>query len=218
MIERWEWRIAVVLGALAIALHNWWVYIYPAGWMPHHSFHALISEAAAVDQPHGRLLSMLDVIVGIALLVAFGLRWRFWKRTSIVMWIYGVMWALGGLFEGIFPMECASTPDKACGKAELKFTLPVHHYLHIGLGILEFAGGSFMILKAWKTPAYGWLARLGRWLAVSLLVCYPLIGLTFFTKHWQGIMEPVFFVIFSIIGGAVLWYRTPSTPGTDTSG
>ena len=157
----------------------------------------------------------LALCVAFALLVAFGLRYRFWSRTSIAMWWYGVMWALGGLFEGIFPMQCASTPDKACGKAELRFTLPVHHYLHIGLGVLEFAGGSFMILKAWRTPALGWLARLGRVMSGWLLVIYPLIGLTFFTKKWQGIMEPVFFVTFTVIAAAVLWYRTdPTTPGT----
>ena len=201
----------MVLGAIAIVLHNWWVYVYPAGWMPHHSFHALISEASASDQPHGTLLSVFDIIVGVLLLVAFAFRYRAWSRTSMAMWIYGILWAVGGLLEGIFPMQCASTPDKACGKAELRFTLPVHHYLHIGLGVLEFAGGTFMILRARRMSTLGWLHRLGRRLTVAMLIGYPLIGLTFFTKHWQGIMEPFFFVIFSIIGGAVLWYRADPT-------
>ena len=207
--DRIEWRLAVVIGALAIALHNWWIYVYPAGWMPQGSFHALISEASASDQPHGSLLSGFDIAVGIALLVAFGLRYRYWSRVSLAMWVYGILWALGGLFEGIFPMQCASTPDKVCEKAELRFTLPVHHYLHIGLGVLEFAGGTFMILRARRMNSLGWLHRLGRVLTVAMLAWYPLIGLTFFTKKWQGITEPVFFVIFSVIGGAVLWYREP---------
>jgi hypothetical protein len=212
-----RWKLAVAIGAVAVALHNWWVVVYPAGWMP--SFNALISEASASDQPHGQLLTTLDVVVGALLVVALVLRWRDWSSgPGRAVWWWTLVWATAGGLSGVFPMACSSTDNRACGRAEWRFSLPVHHYLHLGFGVWEFLGASFAILVAWRTPALGWLSRLGARLSVAMLVFYPFMGLTFFTKHLAAVTEPIFFAIFSTIGMAVICYRrAPAVTAASTA-
>ena len=67
-------RVALTLGTVGVVAHNWWIVIYPLGWMP--SWHALISEAEASDQPHSRLLSNIDIVVGVLVMAGLLLVWR----------------------------------------------------------------------------------------------------------------------------------------------
>lgn len=206
-----RWTIAAVLGTAALIAHNWWIVIYPLGWMP--SWNALISEAEATNQPHGWLLSGIDIAVGVTVLVVLWLRRPAWAgRTGIAVWWWSVSWAFFGTLEGIFPLACSPSTDKVCEDAEWKFGLAYHHYVHMGSGVIEYVAATFVAIAAWRTPSLGWLHRFGKTMSIALLVAYPFIGLTFFTHRLSTISEAAFFAMFSVINGAVIWYRPRTVP------
>lgn len=208
---RRAWLAGGLLGTLGLLAHNWWVVIYPIGWMP--SFDALISEASATDQPHGWLLSGIDIGVGVALVAALFLCRRTWlQHGRASVWWWSLVWALGGLVEGVFPLACSPSTNRTCEDAEWAFELAAHHYVHMAAGVVEFVAASIAILLVWRTPALGWLSRLGAWLSLGILVVYPFLGLAFFTHRLSSIPEAVFFVMFSSAMGAVVWWR-PSQSG-----
>lgn len=216
----WKWRLAAGLGLTGVLLHNWWIVIYPLHWMP--SWHALISEAEATDQPHGWLLSSLDIVVGVLVITALLLRSRVFlsrlKGVGRAVWWWAMTWAVAGLLEGAFPMACSPSTNRSCEEVEWKFRLAVHHYVHMGSGVVEYLAATFVVIAAWRARRLGWLSRFGKWMTISLLVAYPFIALTFFTHRWSTISEAAFFVMFSVIIGAVISYRPPNAPVPDPTG
>ena len=146
----WRFRWAVILGLLGVVLHNWWVVIYPLDWMP--SWHALISEAEATNQPHGWLLSGLDIAVGVLVITALLLRSRVFlyrlRGVGRAVWWWAMTWAVAGLLEGVFPMACSPSSDRQCEKVEWSFRLAIHHYVHMGSGVVEYLAATFEIGRA----------------------------------------------------------------------
>lgn len=202
--RRWGW--AAVIGTIGVVLHNWWVVIYPLGWMP--SWHALISEAEATDQPHGWLLSGIDIVVGVLVIAAVLLiRHHYWGRAGRVVWWFALSWAFFGMLEGIFPLACSPSSNKVCEDAEWKFELAYHHYVHMGAGVFEYVSANLVAILAWRISSLGWLSRFGKWMTIVMIVCYPFMGATFFTHRWSTISEAIFFVLYSTTIGAVIWYR-----------
>jgi len=203
--------LAISLGALGILLHNWWIVIYPLHWMP--SWNALISEAEATNQPHGGLLSALDIAVGVLVIVALLLQAKVFlgrlRGVGRAVWWWAMTWAVAGLMEGAFPLACSPSSDKKCEHVEWTFRLAVHHYVHMGSGVVEYLAATFVVIAAWRCRKLGWLSRFGKAMTITLIVAYPFIAVTFFTHRWSTISEAVFFVLFSAIIGAVISYRPP---------
>lgn len=201
-----QWRWAVILGTIGVVAHNWWVVIYPLGWMP--SWHALISEAEATDQVHGRLLSNIDIVVGIFVIAGVLLvRRTYWGRPGRAVWWFALSWGFFGMLEGVFPLACSPSSNKICEDAEWKFELAYHHYVHMGAGVLEYLSANLVAILAWRTPSLGWLSRFGKWMTIVMICAYPFMGATFFTHKWSTISEALFFILYSTTTGAVLWYR-----------
>ena len=206
-----RWTVALILGTAGVALHNWWVVIYPLGWMP--SWNALISEAEATDQPHGWLLSGIDIAVGVLVIAGVLLVGRHYRaRRGRVVWWFALSWAFFGMLEGVFPLACSPSSNKVCENAEWKFQLAYHHYVHMGSGVIEYFSANLVAIMAWKVGSLGWLSKFGKRMTIAMISLYPFMGATFFTHRWSSITEAIFFLMYSTTIGAVLWYR-PSTDG-----
>lgn len=206
-------RLALLLGTVGVVAHNWWVVIYPLGWMP--SWHALISEAEASDQPHSRLLSNIDIVVGVLVMAGVLLVGREYRnRRGRVLWWLALAWGLFGLLEGAFPLACSPSTNLVCEEAEWRFELAYHHYVHMGSGVLEYLSANLIAILAWRMNSLGWMSRFGRWMTIAMVVCYPFMGWTFFTHRWSTISEAMFFVMYSTTVGAVLWFRPPGGGST----
>ena len=119
-------------------------------------------------------------------------------------------WAVAGLLEGVFPMACSPSSDRQCEKVEWSFRLAIHHYVHMGSGVVEYLAATFVVIAAWRSRRLGWLSRFGKWTTITLIAAYPFIALTFFLHRWSTISEAAFFVIFSTIIGCVVLYRPPA--------
>ena len=199
-------RLALALGTVGAIAHNWWVVIYPLGWMP--SWHALISEAEATDQPHGQFLSTIDIIVGVFVIAGVLLVGREYRgRRGRVVWWLALSWGFFGMLEGIFPLACSPSTNKVCEDAEWKFELAYHHYVHMGAGVVEYLSANLVAIMAWRVGSLGWLSRFGKWMTLAMVVFYPFMGATFFLHKWSTITEALFFVMYSTTIGAVIWYR-----------
>ena len=207
-----RWTLGVVLGTAGVVLHNWWIVIYPLGWMP--SWHALISEAEATDQRHGRFLSNLDIVVGVLVIAGVllvGHQYR--ARRGRIVWWFALSWAFFGMLEGVFPLACSPSSNKVCEDAEWKFELAYHHYIHMSTGVIEYFSANLVAIMAWRVASLDWLSRFGKWMTIAMISLYPFMGATFFLHRWSSISEATFFVMYSTTIGAVLWYR----PGAVTT-
>jgi hypothetical protein len=126
-----------------------------------------------------------------------------------------IVFAVAGSMGAIFPESCADGISNACRNAEIRLQLPVHHYVHIAAGIVEFGAITVALYQAHRrtrgqsTRA----ARMYRDLWRGALVAYPLLGLAYVTNDLGGVMEAVFFVGFSLMIGTQVAERVHARSG-----
>jgi hypothetical protein len=195
-------RIAVarVLGVAGLVAYNWWVWVVLFGHLLP-TTDALFSDLEVVGLRDAQTFSRLDVAAGALLLAALLLRGRTGPRGARPEWPLLVVFAVAGIVGGVFPYVCAEGASAACRSAEWHFQLPFRHYLHVGAGIVEFAAVSIAALQAWRSrrdqddPA----SRGVRVVGVMLVVGYPFLVVAYLTDRLGALVEPVFFVAFSLM-------------------
>jgi hypothetical protein len=96
--------------------------------------------------------------------------------------------------------SCRAAELPSCRAAEIHFALPVHHYLHIVAGIVEFGAITLALHFSLQRTrgSQSWIARSYRLVWRCSFIAYPLLGLAYVTNELGGVMEGLFFVGFSI--------------------
>ena len=190
-------RLLAVGGVLA---YNWWVVVpFVPGLMP--SVNGFFSDLEATGRPHAWLMSDADVVAGVLLTAALLLRGPMAGGHPRREWKWMVAFAVAGAIGGRFPYACSEGLSATCRQMEWKLQLPVHHYIHVVSGIAEFATLTVAAVIAMRrTQGSGApVARLYSTLVTVLVVGYPLLGLVYLTDRLGTFVEPIFFVVFSVM-------------------
>ncbi len=200
--DSWTLRVglAQLLGLVGIALYNWWVYVL-VGTTILTSTDEFFSDLEATGRPDAALFQHLDLAAGIVMVVAFLLRGPWGPKGQRGEWRWLVLFAIAGAVGGHYAYACPEGLSTACRSAEWHLRLPLHHYLHIGAGIIEFAMMTTAIYFAWKRTRNepGWVAPAVKWSGIALLIGYPLLAVAYLTDEFGALVEPIFFVAFSVM-------------------
>jgi hypothetical protein len=208
-----------VVGVVGLVLYNWWLGALVHGGIVS-SPNALFSDLEASGGRYALVFSRLDIAAGVLLLVALLLRGR-WGLTGVRReWWLLLVFAAAGAVGGFFPYSCPEGVNAVCRTAEWEFQLPWRQYVHVGAGIVEFAGATLAIVLARRrTAGLPVLGGLTRWTANALLVAYPLLGVAYLSDRLGAFVEPVFFVCFSLMVAVELFEPEPAlVPAGKTSG
>jgi len=112
-----------------------------------------------------------------------------------------VAFGVAGMVGGRYPYYCSEGLSATCRQLEWHLQLPVHHYVHVVSGIAEFAlltGAAVIAMR--RTDHDGTVeARIYKGLVESLVLAYPLLGLVYLTDQLGTLVEPIFFVAFSLM-------------------
>jgi hypothetical protein len=84
---------------------------------------------------------------------------------------------------------------------ERHLELPLHHYVHMLAGIGEFVTITIALWVAHRRTRHDHTRQsaLLRFLVAVLVVAYPLLGIAYFGDRWGTIVEPMFFVVFTVL-------------------
>lgn len=125
---RWRW----LLPALGILLWTAWVVGDLVADLPPAA--SWTSELAALDQPYGWVLRVLDAVSGLlftvwSVLLLRGNPWRRdpWRTVGLLAVL---VFGLSTLADASLPLSCANSVDAACLAAERAGDLPWRHYAH----------------------------------------------------------------------------------------
>ena len=135
-----EWRrgTSEVLGVAGLVFYNWWVVVpFVHGMLP--SYNGFFSDIEASGLPHATLLQHLDLLSGILLLTALALRGSIGRQYRGREWGWLVGFAIAAGAGGKFSYACSSGLSAVCRAQERRLQLPLHHYVHMLSGVLEFA-------------------------------------------------------------------------------
>ncbi len=185
----------MVAGVLA---YNWWVVVpFVPGLMP--SVNGFFSDLEATGRPHAGLMSDADLLAGVLMAAALVLRGSRAGGTVRREWKWLVAFAVGGAVGGRYPYACAEGLSATCRQLEWHLQLPIHHYVHVLSGVVEFATLTVAALIAMRrTRGQGTVeARVYAGLVKVLAIGYPFLGLVYLTDRLGTLVEPVFFVTFS---------------------
>ena len=198
----WTLRVVAgdVLGLVGIVLYNWWVYVVVATNLLT-STNAFFSDLEATGRHDASLFEHLDLAAGIVMFVALALRGPWGPKGKRREWPWLLVFALAGMSGGHFSYACPEGLSAACRNAEWHLRLPLHHYLHVASGIIEFAMMTTAVFLAWKrTRDEKSLVAAGiKWTWVGLLVGYPLLAVAYLTDRFGSFVEPIFFICFSVM-------------------
>jgi Protein of unknown function (DUF998) len=203
---------ARVTGMLGLGAYNWWIATFFVPGMLR-SPDGFFSDLSADGQPHAAMLHRVDTIGGLLLVAALLLRGPLDGLTKRPEWPWLVAFAVVAAIGGMFPYACAPGYDAACRRLQYGFDLPLHHYVHMVSGVAEFFTATMAIWVARHTDPEGHRlpGRLGHVLIPLLVVAYPLLAYAYLRDRGGSLIEPVFFIIFSLFVAAEL-----SGPGTRT--
>jgi hypothetical protein len=207
---------AKVLVVAGVAAYNWWVVVpFVPGLMP--SVNGFFSDLEATGRPHAVLMSDADLAAGILLVAALLLRGPRAGRGVRREWKWMVAFALAGAVGGRYPYACAEGLSATCRRLEWHLQLPVHHYVHVASGIAEFVTLTVAAVIAMRrTRGQSTTeARVYEAVVKVLAVGYPLLGLVYLTDRLGTLVEPVFFVTFSVMVVTVIF--EPVSGGTTPS-
>ncbi len=192
--------VAEFLGLVGIVLYNWWVYVVVATNLLT-STDAFFSDLEATGRRDASLFEHLDLAAGVVMFVALLLRGPWGRKGKRAEWPWLLAFALAGVSGGHFSYACPEGLSAACRDAEWDLRLPLHHYLHVVSGIIEFAMMTTAVYLAWKrTRDERTLVAAsikGTW--VALLLGYPLLAIAYLTDRFGSFIEPIFFVAFSVM-------------------
>ena len=192
--------VAQFLGLVGIVLYNWWVWVIVATNLLV-STDEFFSDLEATGRPDATLFSHFDLAAGIVMFVAFLVRGSWGPKGKRNEWRWLLLFAAAGAVGGHFSYACPEGLSAACRSAEWHLRLPLHHYLHVFSGIIEFATMTTAVFLAWKRTRddSGWVSRSVKGVAVAMLIGYPLLGVAYLTDRFGAFVEPIFFVCFSVM-------------------
>jgi hypothetical protein len=189
-----------VVGVAGLLLYNWWVVVpFVHGMLP--SDNGFFSDIEASGLPHATLLQHLDLLSGIMLVTALALRGSVGRRYRGREWGWLVGFAIAAGAGGKFSYACSSGLSAVCRAQERRLQLPLHHYIHMLSGVLEFATITAAVILAVRRTrgqrtgsaiVYRTVLRL-------FYVAYPLLALAYLTDRWGAFIEPVFFLSFTLV-------------------
>jgi hypothetical protein len=182
---------AKALGVAGVVAYNWWVLV-PFGFF---------SDLEATGRPHAALMSDADMVAGVLLVMALLMRGSMAAHGARREWKWMVAFAVAGAVGGRYPYACAEGLSATCRQLEWHLQLPWHHYVHVVSGIAEFATLTTAAVIAWRRTRHDGTrqARVYAGVVAVLLVGYPLLGLVYLTDRLGTLVEPVFFVAFSVM-------------------
>ncbi len=190
-------KALVISGVIA---YNWWVVVpFVPGLMP--SVNGFFSDLEVAGRPHAALMSDADLLAGVLMTAALLLRGARAQGGPRREWKWMVAFAIAGGIGGRFPYACSEGLSAACREMEWHLQLPVHHYIHVVAGIAEFATlttAAFIAMRRTQKSGVD-VARMYSWVVKVLVVAYPFLGLAYITDRLGTLIEPVFFVVFSVM-------------------
>jgi hypothetical protein len=138
---------------------------------------------------------------GIVMFVAFLLRGPWGPNGKRKEWRWLLLFAVAGAVGGHFSYACPEGLSAACRSAEWHLKLPLHHYLHVISGIIEFATMTTAVYIAWQRTKENadWVARGVKAVVIAMLIGYPLLAVAYLTDRFGAFVEPIFFVCFSVM-------------------
>ncbi|MGO8871022.1 MAG: DUF998 domain-containing protein [Acidimicrobiales bacterium] len=207
-------RALAVAGALA---YNWWVVVlFVPGLMP--SANGFFSDLEATGRPDAQLMSDADLVAGLLMMAAFVLRGSRAGGTVRREWTWMVAFAAAGAIGSRYPYACSEGLSASCRAMEWRFQLPVHHYVHMVAGMAEFAALTTAAVIAMRRTRHTGTraARVYAGVVAVLLVGYPLLGAVYLTDRLGTLVEPVFFVAFSVMVLAQVFEPVEPAPATLT--
>ncbi len=215
---------AKALGVTGVLAYNWWVVVpFVPGLMP--SANGFFSDLEATGRAHAPLMSDADLVAGLMLAAALLLRGSTAGHAVRREWKWLMAFALAGAIGGRYPYACAEGLSETCRQMEWHLQLPVHHYVHVVSGIAEFVTLTVAAVIAMRrtrkdgTPE----SRVYAAVVTTLVVGYPLLGLVYLTDRLGTLVEPIFFLAFSVMvltelfepvgrGTAPDWVRRAESP------
>jgi len=189
-----------LFGITGLLAYNWWILApFKTGIIS--SPNELFSDLEIDGRPYATVMQHLDLASGMLLLITFlviGSRRNYFNFKE---WLATVIFAVGGALGGIFSETCSDTTNAVCRHAEWTLRLPLHHYLHLIVGIVEFGAISVALYFAYQRTKGGksLTAKIYKMLAKGAIVAYPLLGLAYVTNRFGAYIEPVFFASFTLI-------------------
>jgi hypothetical protein len=112
-----------------------------------------------------------------------------------------VVFAAAGAVGGHYTYACSEGLSATCRRLEWHLQLPLHHYVHMVSGIVEFAAlttAAVIAMRRTRGDGTAW-ARAYSGLVTVLAVGYPLLALAYLTDRLGTLVEPIFFVAFSVM-------------------
>jgi hypothetical protein len=206
---------AKTLGVAGVVAYNWWVIVpFVPGLMP--SVNGFSSDLEATGRPHAGLMSDADMVAGVLMVAALLLRGSMAAHGRRREWKWMVAFAVAGAVGGRYPYACAEGLSATCRQLEWHLKLPIHHYVHVVSGICEFVTLTVAAVIAWRRTRHDGTrqSRIYSGVVTTLLVGYPLLGLVYLTDRLGTLVEPVFFVAFSVMVLAELF--EPIRTGPDS--
>jgi hypothetical protein len=208
---------AKVLGVAGVVAYNWWVVVpFVPGLMP--SVNGFFSDLEATGRPHAGLMSDADFSAGVLMVAALLLRGSLARNGIRKEWKWMVAFAVAGAVGGRYTYACSEGLSAACRRMEWHLQLPIHHYVHVFSGIAEFATlTAAVVIARRRTRNEGTReATLYTWVLRTLVIGYPLLGLVYLTDRLGTLVEPIFFVAFSVMLLTELFEPTGRTAPTPT--
>ena len=200
--------IAQFLGLVGIVLYNWWVWVLVATNLLT-STDEFFSDLEATGRPDAALFQHFDLAAGVVMFVAFLLRGPWGPKGQRKEWRWLLLFALAGTVGGHFAYACPEGLSAACRSAEWHLRLPLHHYLHVISGIIEFAAMTIAVYFARQRTRVdsNWVSTTIRGVAITMMIGYPLLGIAYLTDRLGAVVEPIFFVCFSVMVAVELLER-----------
>jgi len=197
-----EWRLGAseVVGVAGLLLYNWWVVVpFVHGMLP--SVNGFFSDIEASDLPHAALLQHLDLLSGIMLVTALALRGSVGRQYRGREWGWLVGFAIAAGAGGKFSYACSSGLSAVCRAQERRLQLPLHHYIHMLSGVLEFATITAAVVLAVRRTRgqHTGSALVYRNVLHLFYIAYPLLALAYLTDRLGAFIEPVFFLSFTLV-------------------
>lgn len=191
-------RAGQALGLLSVPAYNWWVGAIVAGLVT--SPDGMFSDLEAVGEPHATLFSRLDILSGALVVLGLLLLGAPSTRERAREWKLMIGFGATGVIGGMYPYACPEGRDNACREAEWTFRLPLHHYVHMVSGILEFALVTLTVVLMWRrlrdTAPSPWRTISGI-LAAMLAIGYPAIAASYLLDRFDAPVEALFFLVFA---------------------
>ncbi len=138
---------------------------------------------------------------GLLMVAALLLRGPGGRNGTRKEWKWMVAFAMAGAVGGRFPYACSEGLSATCRSLEWQLKLPVHHYIHVVSGVAEFATLTTAAVIAMRRTRHDDTREARTYSAVVkvLFVSYPLLGLVYLTDRLGTLVEPIFFIAFSVM-------------------